>query len=256
MPFVPAKVELTGNIHSHYDAFRIINQNFEAINHDLVALGGSLSGGFNYFKTDLTGGSAESLDSIDGDNIELNERALVFEGTNPVRVYIYVAVADDTLNENSPWVIAPDRNAGSKRWVLASRLPKLWVANSEPVSSDDRLKGIAPGDYWLFSSDMWVCSCDSENSAEWIRFLKTGTTTNTACAGNDPRLPSEYEKAALAGTSGEPGALNRYVTENDLRLSNARPPTLHGHQIVEIDCGMISDPSTPIVVNGLVDLGA
>ncbi len=46
-----------------------------------------------------------------------------------------------------------------------------------------------------------------------------------AAAANDPRFPSAGQAAALAGTSGTPGSGNRYVTDQDSRLSNGRPPT-------------------------------
>lgn len=39
--------------------------------------------------------------------------------------------------------------------------------------------------------------------------------------------PTPDQKAALAGTSGIPSNTNRYVTDSDARLSNARPPTQH-----------------------------
>lgn len=41
--------------------------------------------------------------------------------------------------------------------------------------------------------------------------------------------PSTGEKAALVGTSGTPGASNKYVTNADARLSDARTPTAHTH---------------------------
>jgi len=40
-------------------------------------------------------------------------------------------------------------------------------------------------------------------------------------------LPTAGEKAALPGTSGAPGAGNKYVTDADLRNSDARTPTAH-----------------------------
>jgi len=42
-------------------------------------------------------------------------------------------------------------------------------------------------------------------------------------------LPTTGEKAALPGTSGVPGAANRYVTDADARNSDARTPTAHTH---------------------------
>ncbi len=39
--------------------------------------------------------------------------------------------------------------------------------------------------------------------------------------------PAPNEKAALSGTAGPPSATNKYVTDLDSRLSNARPPQAH-----------------------------
>jgi hypothetical protein len=52
-----------------------------------------------------------------------------------------------------------------------------------------------------------------------------GTDGDQATAGDDPRLPTQAENDALAGTQGDPGAGNRYVTNSDPRNTNARTPT-------------------------------
>ncbi|GAJ16993.1 unnamed protein product, partial [marine sediment metagenome] len=41
--------------------------------------------------------------------------------------------------------------------------------------------------------------------------------------------PSAGEKAALPGTSGTPGAANKFVTDADPRNTDARTPTSHDH---------------------------
>ncbi|GIU69059.1 MAG: hypothetical protein KatS3mg002_0295 [Candidatus Woesearchaeota archaeon] len=46
-------------------------------------------------------------------------------------------------------------------------------------------------------------------------------------ADSDPRFPSTDQKAALAGTAGAPSAANKYVTNADSRLSDARTPLAH-----------------------------
>ena len=50
-----------------------------------------------------------------------------------------------------------------------------------------------------------------------------GTTAGTAAEGNDARFPSTDEKAALAGT-GTPSGANKYVTNDDSRLTDSRAP--------------------------------
>lgn len=66
--------------------------------------------------------------------------------------------------------------------------------------------------------------------------LNVGTTSGTVAAGNDSRFhsnandPTSDQKAALAGTSGTPSSTNKYVTNADSRLSDARAPTSHGNE--------------------------
>ena len=52
-----------------------------------------------------------------------------------------------------------------------------------------------------------------------------GTGGAQAAAGDDSRFPSTAEKSALAGTSGVPGAANKYLTDADPRNTNTRTPT-------------------------------
>lgn len=43
-------------------------------------------------------------------------------------------------------------------------------------------------------------------------------------------IPSSTEKAALVGTSGTPGSGNKYVTDTDSRMTDARTPASHGNE--------------------------
>lgn len=54
-----------------------------------------------------------------------------------------------------------------------------------------------------------------------------GAGSTQVAAGNDSRFPTAGQKNALAGTSGVPGAINTYVTDQDGRNTNARTPTAH-----------------------------
>lgn len=47
-------------------------------------------------------------------------------------------------------------------------------------------------------------------------------------------LPTPGQKNALAGTQGTPGLNNQYVTTQDARLSDARPPAPHTHPWAEV----------------------
>ncbi len=69
-----------------------------------------------YGATSLTGGGAGALDGIDGALLsDLDAAFVVILG----KAYFYTLDDDSAAAEASPTVIAPDDNAGTKRWVLA-----------------------------------------------------------------------------------------------------------------------------------------
>jgi len=72
-----------------------------------------------------------------------------------------------------------------------------------------------------------VAPLQSTGGSDPVISADIGTGANQLAAGNDSRFPTTNEKAALAGTSGTPSDTNRYVTNSDARLSNARTPTAH-----------------------------
>lgn len=74
-----------------------------------------------------------------------------------------------------------------------------------------------------------------------------GETSGTAAEGNDPRIPTQAESDALAGTSGAPSNANRYVTNDDTRLTNMRTPTPHAstHADGSTDPLKLDDLATP-----------
>lgn len=65
----------------------------------------------------LIGGGAGALDAIDGDSLSDGDAAVVVLSTG---VYHYHLNASSGATENSPYVIAPDFNPGTKRWVLVT----------------------------------------------------------------------------------------------------------------------------------------
>ena len=58
-------------------------------------------------------------------------------------------------------------------------------------------------------------------------------------------IPSVGEKAALLGTSGVPGVLNEYVTDDDPRNTNARTPTSHGDSLHDATVAALSAGKVP-----------
>jgi hypothetical protein len=70
-----------------------------------------------YAFTGFTGGAATDLDSLDGDLIIDDDMAFVKSGD---MVFLYNLNSTSSATENSPLVIAPNDNAGAKRWELQS----------------------------------------------------------------------------------------------------------------------------------------
>lgn len=60
-----------------------------------------------------------------------------------------------------------------------------------------------------------------------VKRIELGTTSGTAAAGDDSRIPTQDENDALVGTDGTPSTTNKFVTNTDARLSDARTPTAH-----------------------------
>lgn len=69
-----------------------------------------------YKRTVLTGGTSDALDGIDGNNLFGGE--LAFVHTAAKLLYTYQLNATSGQSESSPDIIAPDSNAGAKRWEL------------------------------------------------------------------------------------------------------------------------------------------
>jgi hypothetical protein len=48
-----------------------------------------------------------------------------------------------------------------------------------------------------------------------LGMVKTSTANETVLGDNDPRLPTQSENDAMAGTTGTPSSSNKYITETD-----------------------------------------
>lgn len=68
-----------------------------------------------YGATALTGGSIGALDSIDGTILNDQDAAFVKIDTG---IYVYHLDETSGASESSPYVIAPDSNPSTKRWIL------------------------------------------------------------------------------------------------------------------------------------------
>jgi len=82
-----------------------------------------------YCRTALTGGTADSLDAIDGSLLLDGDFAFVLAANV---FYMYLLDADSAAAESSPGIISPDNNAGDKRWInqIVYTLSTAYVAKS------------------------------------------------------------------------------------------------------------------------------
>lgn len=69
----------------------------------------------------------------------------------------------------------------------------------------------------------------------------------------DPRVPTQAENDALAGTAGSPSSANKYVTSSDGRLSGALGNLLTGNKIQAANYVFSTTSSTAVSVAGVKD---
>lgn len=104
-----------------------------------------------YAATSLIGGGTGSLDKIPGTGLADGDAAVTVTAT---QVYHYHLNATSGVSESSPEIIAPDTDAGTKRWELVSVscatldvmggqivFPATAVPSSDPNTLDDYERG-------------------------------------------------------------------------------------------------------------------
>lgn len=102
-----------------------------------------------YFRQALTGGGASALDGIDGAVLADQDAAFVITDEWS---YIYHLDADSDQAESSPQIIAPDINAGNKRWVLMKQVEYISTLDQRRVF----VQPDQPGDAESDIGDLWI----------------------------------------------------------------------------------------------------
>jgi len=94
----------------------------------------------------FTGGTDNALDSVDGAALSGGETAwVIYEyGTDNYVKAEYVLDADSSVSESGIYIIAPDSNAGTKRWKISA--PPVVASDTEP-------SGVPDGVIWIDTSD-------------------------------------------------------------------------------------------------------
>ena len=150
------------------------------------------------------------------------------------------------LNQTGAFTIPAGGGGGSPDWASIQNKPATFPpsAHTHPQSDvtglatslagkSDTGHGHAVADVTGLQAALDGKAAVSHGHAEAALTLNFPTHSNA----NDP---AAGEKAALAGTSGAPGAGNKYVTDADARNSNARTPTAHTHAESEVT-GLVAD---------------
>jgi hypothetical protein len=68
-----------------------------------------------YIKTELTGGTVDALDGINGSLLNNEDLALVCVSN---MFYVYLNNNNSTMTESNPTIIVPDNNPSNNRWYL------------------------------------------------------------------------------------------------------------------------------------------
>ncbi len=144
----------------------------------------------NIWKTCLTGGTSDCLDNVDGDDITEPSIALVFvdQGANVTWLHIYRYYASSAA-ENSPLVIAPDTNPGTKRWHLVGLNSVAFegtvTLTTKTIDTDSNT--VKQTKYYVFTSPK---SCDETGAL--IDTTKTNSTFGFCKMGNAADKAGNY----------------------------------------------------------------
>ena len=84
----------------------------------LFCLSSNAEANKTYQRTAVTGGTASSLDGIDGDDLSDGDWAFAVASNI---FYVYLLDADSGATAVTPTIISPTANAGTKRWILQSQ---------------------------------------------------------------------------------------------------------------------------------------
>lgn len=114
---------------------------------------------------------------------------------------------------------ADEINVGGLSGLLADAQTPILHAITHQHSGADEIATVVPA-----ANAIPKALAGGRLGGDWITY---GAIANTAVEGNDTRVPTQDENDALQGTSGVPSNSNRYVTNTDARLTDARTPVSH-----------------------------
>lgn len=157
----------------------------------------------------LTGGGAGALDALGG--AELADKDVGFVVTAD-GVYVYSLDADSGLAESSPDVIAPDNDAGDKRWILQSLVPPIGGIKLLDTDKSHYLR-LAAG---------------SDLSADRTLSLFTGDSDRTVTLSGNPTLNDWFDQAVKTTSDSLFNTLEIGTANTGVRPSLYNPDNLAG----------------------------
>ena len=200
----------------------------------------------------LTGGAAGALDKIDGAGLADQDIAIGCAGGI---FYAYILDDDSAAVESSPDVIAPNDNAGDKRWILQSTLPAAFdvllykgatdcsgnpnypaadAGHCYIVSGAGKIGGAAGADVEI--GDLFICNTDSTASGDQAT---VGTKWNIIQTNLDP---TDYVTHALATAandflvaSGAGVFVKKTLAETAALLKDQFPQAITDNHVVTVD---------------------
>jgi len=156
-----------------------------------------------YIKTSLVGGGLDALDGIDGANLVDGHVAYVY--MSGIK-YEYILDADSGASEDVPNVIAPDTNAGDKRWILQGAtfesvtLQSVPTADAHAATKEYVDNAVAASVWSFFLTD------DSADVSGYY-YLKDEETGKTLSELTSPTLSAGDDQLlwSFITESGDPG---------------------------------------------------
>jgi hypothetical protein len=138
----------------------------------------------------LTGGAGTALDFIDGEGLNGDDFAFVDTGSD---FYTYHLTTSSTATESSPYVIAPDTNPSTKRWILVDNVAANWNLIASP-NTDHKTSGlvapftagetVAIGEAVYLKSDGSVWKSDADTQATMPVFGLSMAATTAGGSGD------------------------------------------------------------------------
>ena len=139
--------------------------------------------------SDLTGGTSGCLDAIDGADLTGGDAAIVFKESIET-TYMYHLDSSSSLSEDSPQVVAPDNNAGTKRWILSNlsmgSSVKWYVRSGLTGGTVTDLDGIPAG--WTKDGDVAIVVV---NSTQTVYFYTLEDSSGAAESSPDIIAPDD-----------------------------------------------------------------